>query len=192
MGSLCFWTLPLEPWASVLSRTLLISLMGPWDLSLALLPSQLTALLTKRENMAQLWAARGGSDHYPEDFDKIPGFITPHKLPCSFPFPDRVPTHPSRPHPAVTSSKKPTMIPKLGYTLPLASLSPSHDPGFYVVSSLTGQSSLRTTNSPHSVLEPHSTLSRCSTWGGLGTYLSLGSGGGRFLKSSCSVLCGEL
>lgn len=45
-------TLPLTPWASVLSRTLLISPMGPWDLSLALLPSQLTALLIKRGNMA--------------------------------------------------------------------------------------------------------------------------------------------
>lgn len=61
---------------------------GPWDLTLALLPSQLTALLIKRENMAQLWGA-GGVRPSAWGLRIMAPFYHPSQTPCSFPLPVR-------------------------------------------------------------------------------------------------------
>lgn len=106
--------------------------MGPWDLSLALLPSQLTALLIKGKHGPAV-GCRGG---------QTISLVTLTRSQVLSPLADSHALSPFQIEflltlqgpPAVTSSKKPTLIPNLGYTLPLASLSPSHDPGFCVVS----------------------------------------------------------
>lgn len=137
MGSLCFWTVSLKSWASVLSRTLLTLLMGALGSVFGPL-AQSADRLTHQEGKHGPAVGCGWGQTISLVTLKNSHVLQPITDAYALsPFQVEVPTHPSRIHSAVTSSRKPSLISRLGYPLPQPLSVPAMTQGFVLSSCMS-------------------------------------------------------